>query len=283
MALLKYLSKFLTKYQEPTQSVNCTESTSEISTKLNLRNRLKKSIRSTGTSNLNGAKTTIISKKHISKVIESYTHLQNPIITIHKNSYRTNNHFNTNHKLVPIAESSTLSSVTESNSVCNTCTSAQKYEKPKKYCKCCGKELISNVKVNFQRSTTDNSRDEDEELLMQARDAYLKLYKRFYNTNENSIAKRHKRTQFGKLRSKQQNECCKRSNICSGNSSNETDQIYKFKNVSKRTRSVNTENKIDLYHESNKIAKSSMKKSKATSNMKQIEYKSFLSSKINNF
>lgn len=61
--------------------------------------------------------------------------------TIKKISYKT--------KLVPLAESSALTTTTttvDTKSLCNTCT--RKYQRPKKYCKCCGQEVVR--RVNFE-------------------------------------------------------------------------------------------------------------------------------------
>lgn len=84
--------------------------------------------------------------RHINKLVESYTRLaqlRNPIITINKNSFRTNNHFDHYMRLQPIAESSLLSS----KSLCTSCTNSAPITV--RYCKCCGKEVRTEKRVCF--------------------------------------------------------------------------------------------------------------------------------------
>lgn len=186
MSLLKAIGKFLSKYQEVESMQIAKKPTNLIAT------------------------TTIINKKKISRVIQSYSGLGHPIIKIHKNSHRRKNA-----KLLPIAESS---AITTSESVCFNCT--EKKKRVRKFCKCCGDEISRKVVFKEPKKVSNKCflMLEDNERLFQRRDLKVK-------------------------------------------------PIEKFKHVAVRD-------------ERNKIVKTCLKKSKAMTNIKKIEYKSFLSSKI---
>jgi hypothetical protein len=279
MALFKYLSKLLNKCHEPylqplpssSPSSSCASSRSASPVRTKTVKKLK-SAKTIGSSNLITT-ATIINQQRVSRVIESYSCLtRHPqslvhnrdkpsVVTIHHKTSETRHQHasRNNNKLTPIAESSAFvtdysSMVDVDYSLCNSCE--KNYDLIcKRFCKCCGKDLFKKKKkkrkqIVRQQQVVSSNNNKSTQFSNQHRLVSSRYQKSLFYSSEYSNNSKSNHLNYSKLR----------CNIFAADTV-DSNAVVNYK--SSATRHVER-----------------LRKSKAASNIKQIEYNSFLTSKF---